>query len=78
MKPIYAQLYSVKDAMENAYMQTLREIALMGYTGVEFAGYGGFSAKELRKSLEALNITCISSHVPLEKMEANPKGELEF
>jgi sugar phosphate isomerase/epimerase len=78
MKPIYAQLYSVKDAMENAYMQTLREIALMGYTGVEFAGYGEFSAKELRKSLEALNITCLSAHVPLEKMEANPKGELEF
>lgn len=78
MKSIYAQLYSVKDAMEKAYMQTLREIAQMGYAGVEFAGYGGFAAKDLRKSLEALNITCLSSHVPIENLEANPKGEIEF
>ena len=78
MKSIYAQLYSVKNEMEKAYMQTLREIAHMGYTGVEFAGYGGFDAKELCKSLEALNITCISSHVPIEKLEENPKGEMEF
>ncbi len=78
MKSIYAQLYSVKDAMEKAYMHTLREIALMGYSGVEFAGYGGHSAKELRKALEALNITCLSSHVSIERLEENPKGEMEY
>ncbi len=78
MKALYAQLYSVKDAMEKNYMETLRKIGDMGYAGVEFAGYGGYDDKTLRQAMKSYGLTCVGSHVSLEALEANPYGEIEF
>ena len=68
-KEIAIQLYSVRDLIKGTegYANILKEIAQMGYTGVEAAGYGdgkfyGKSPKEFRKDVEALGMEVLSSH----------------
>ncbi len=41
-------------------------VAKMGYDGVEFAGYYGRSAKELRKMLDDLKLKAFSTHIGVE------------
>ncbi|MCK8059242.1 MULTISPECIES: sugar phosphate isomerase/epimerase [unclassified Fusibacter] len=78
MKKIYAQLYSIRDEMVKDYMGTLEKIAAMGYAGVEFAGYGGYAAKELKEKLDSLGLIAISSHVSLDRLTTHLEEEIEF
>ena len=64
MVPISVQLYSVRDAMAADAMGTLKQIAEMGYAGVEPAGFGDLSAADFRKAVEDLGMTVSSSHGP--------------
>ena len=56
------QLYSVRKDMENDFEGTLKKVAEMGYEYVEFAGYFGKTAKEVKELLEKYNLKCISVH----------------
>lgn len=56
------QLYSVREDMEADMYGTLKQVKEMGYDYVEFAGYFGKSAEEVRKMLDELGLTCISVH----------------
>ncbi len=47
MLSIGLQLYTVRDQTEKDFAGTLRRVAELGYTGVEFAGYGDLSAQEM-------------------------------
>ncbi len=71
------QLYTVRDHLERDFKGTLQHVARMGYHGVEFAGYGGFTASELKKLCEEYQITPISSHVGLQLLEESEK-ELDY
>ena len=59
-KPIGIQLYTVRDHLETDYFGTLEKIAEIGYNTVEFAGYYGQSAENIRKILDDLKLTCLS------------------
>lgn len=59
------QLYSVRADAERDLAGTLREIAEMGYEGVELAGLYGHSAEEVRDLAQELGLTVISAHVGL-------------
>ncbi|WP_028559969.1 sugar phosphate isomerase/epimerase family protein [Paenibacillus pinihumi] len=72
------QLYTVRDNTEKDFEGTLRAVAAMGYEGVEFAGYGGISAEEMKALLTELNLTAIGSHISLEQLENNLEGEIEY
>jgi sugar phosphate isomerase/epimerase len=72
------QLYSVRDVMEKDYTGTLEKLAKMGYTGVEFAGYGGLSAQEMKKLLDTNKLKPIGSHVGLERLTKNLDEEIEY
>lgn len=61
--PIGLQLYSVRDACANDLPGTLAAVAKMGYDGVEFAGYHGYSAVELRGMLDELGLRCCGTHI---------------
>ncbi|MDP6107122.1 MAG: sugar phosphate isomerase/epimerase, partial [Candidatus Brocadiia bacterium] len=54
--PIGLQLYSVRDDSARDLPGTLEAVAKMGYTGVEFAGYHGYGADDLRKMLDDLGL----------------------
>jgi len=60
--PVALQLYTVRDACEKDFAGTLRQVADMGYAGVELAGTYGKSAEEVKKLLDDLGLPCVGSH----------------
>lgn len=56
------QLFSVRDAMEKDMDATLKAVKEMGYDYVEFAGYFGKSAEEVRALLDKHGLECVSVH----------------
>lgn len=56
------QLYSVRDEMEKDMESALRAVKAMGYDYVEFAGYCGHSAEEVRRMLDTIGLECVSVH----------------
>ena len=63
--PISVQLYSVRDAAAKDLAKVLKGIAAIGYQGVEFAGYYGHEAKEIRKMLDDVGLKCSGTHTGL-------------
>jgi len=72
------QLYSVRDVMENDYKGALKKLAAMGYTGVEFAGYGGLSAHEMKDVLESNKLKPVGSHIGLEGLTKHLDEEIAY
>jgi sugar phosphate isomerase/epimerase len=66
--PIGLQLYSIREDCAKDFPGTLAAVSKMGYDGVEFAGYHGRSAKELRKMLDDLGLKCCGTHVGLDTL----------
>jgi len=60
------QLYSVREEMEKDFEGTLKKVAQMGYEYVEFAGYFGRSAEEIKRILDENGLKCISVHQGVE------------
>lgn len=58
------QLYTVRDSYKtpDEFKNVLKQIKDMGYEGVEFAGYGGLSAEELKTYLKEIDLTAVSTH----------------
>ena len=55
MKPLISlQLWSVQDACQENFEEVLTKVKEYGYDGVEFAGYYGCSAEEIKKTLAEL------------------------
>jgi sugar phosphate isomerase/epimerase len=67
--PIGLQLYSVRKACEEDLPGTLKAVASMGYDGVEFAGYYGRSAEELRRMLDDVGLQVCGTHIELSALE---------
>lgn len=64
------QLYSIRDDMKNDPVETLRQIAAIGYKNVEHAGYAdrkfyGYGAKEFKKILDHNGLKMVSGHVDM-------------
>jgi len=49
--PIALQLYSVRDDCAADLPGTVAKVADLGYDGVEFAGYYGYSAEDIKRIL---------------------------
>ena len=64
--PIGLQLYSVRDDCARDLPGVLKAVAAMGYVGVEFAGYYGRTAPELRAMLDDNGLLCCGTHTALE------------
>jgi sugar phosphate isomerase/epimerase len=64
--PVGLELYSVRDEMAKDLMGTVRAVAKLGYETVEFySPYQSWTpqyAKDVRKLLDELKITCLSTH----------------
>lgn len=67
--PIALQLYSVRDDCNKDLAGVLSQVGKMGYEGVEFAGFYGKKAEDLRKMLDDNGLKGISSHTGLEALE---------
>jgi sugar phosphate isomerase/epimerase len=69
--PVAVQMYSLRDESEKDFVGTLKKVAELGFDGVEFAGYGGITVKEVKELLDELGLKAAASHVPLEELENN-------
>jgi sugar phosphate isomerase/epimerase len=67
--PISLQLYSLREAAQENFPAVLKDVADMGYVGVEFAGFHGHSPKELRDMLDDLGLVASSIHGPMPTAE---------
>ena len=61
--PVALQLWSVREDCARDLEGTLKAVADIGYEGVEFAGYHGRSAEELRRMLDELGLEVAGTHV---------------
>ena len=74
MRKIGIQLYTVREAAKKDFIGTLKEIAAIGYAGIEGGGaMGDLTPRELRKVLDDLGLNFMSGHVNMDQI----KGGLE-
>ena len=66
--PVGLELYSVRDELKQDLFGVVRAVAKMGYQGVEFAGYYGRKADELRKLLDENGLKCCGTHIGLDTL----------
>ncbi|NMO96452.1 sugar phosphate isomerase/epimerase family protein [Paenibacillus lemnae] len=72
------QLYTLREETAADFKGTLRKVAELGYEGVEFAGYGGIPAEEMKALLDELGLKAIGSHVGLHLMRENLQQEIDY
>lgn len=75
---IALQLYTVRDETAKDFTQTVRRVAEIGYKGVEFAGYGNLSSKELAALLAETGLHAVGSHVGIEALTADFDREINY
>ena len=76
--PIAYQIYSARKEAEQDLLSVLRQLKALGYDGVEFAGFYGHSAQDVRAMLEACGLRAVSSHVALKLIEADMQGVIDY
>ncbi|WP_438445835.1 sugar phosphate isomerase/epimerase family protein [Gorillibacterium sp. sgz5001074] len=77
------QLYTLRELTKTDFLGTIRKVADMGYEAVEFAGYFGVPARELRAFVADCGLKAPSSHVGLDfsdltKMETALAQQIEY
>lgn len=72
------QLYSVRDTMEKDMDAALGAVSRAGYDSVEFAGFFGKSADEIKAMLEKYGLEAVSAHIGYEELAENTGGILEM
>lgn len=72
------QLYTLREQMEQDFEGTLRQVAKMGYEGVEFYDYFGYSAEALKALLQELGLKAIGTHIQLVNLRDNLDEEIKY
>lgn len=72
------QLFSLRDEMSKDLKGTLKAVADMGYECVEFAGYHGHSAEEVRTICDKLGLDIVSVHQTHKVFIENPEENVKF
>jgi sugar phosphate isomerase/epimerase len=66
--PLGLQLYSVRRVAQKDLASVLKAVAKMGYQAVEFAGYYGHSAQQIKELLDANDLKCCGTHLRLDAL----------
>ena len=78
LSAIGLQLYTVRGLMQSDFAGTIAQVAKVGYREVEFAGYFGKPAPEVRKILDANGLVSPSSHIAIEDLEKDPNAIFDY
>ena len=79
MKPLISlQLWSVQDACQENFEEVLTKVKEYGYDGVEFAGYYGRSAEEIKKTLAELSLKGSGAHISFESLRDDFEKTINF
>ena len=78
MRKIGLQLYTVRETAKADFVGTLKQVAAIGYKGIEVGGFlGGLAIKELRTILDDLGLTVIGGHVGVKDLNNRFEQTLE-
>ncbi len=71
------QLYSVRDHIKTGedMLNILSEVKKIGFDGVEFAGYFGLSAKELKSKCDEVGLIPVGTHIGLDDFKEDKLEE---
>lgn len=72
--PLGVQLYTLRTEMARDVETVLARVAEIGYREVEFAGYFGYSPKEIRAMLDRHGLVAPSAHLALGDLEHDPEA----
>lgn len=76
--PVALQMFTLRHEAEKDFIGTLEKVAKTGYQGIEFAGYGGLEAKEMKRVLNDFGLLAASSHVPLDQLKNHLSEEIAY
>lgn len=69
---IALQLYTLRGQAELDLLQTISEVAALGYDGVELAGLHGLDPAEVARTCRELGLEICGAHVGVERFEDEP------
>ncbi|GHV86920.1 sugar phosphate isomerase [Spirochaetia bacterium] len=75
---ISLQLYSIKEEARENFPHALELTARAGYQGVEFAGYFGNTAAQMKELLKKYNLKAVSTHVGFPRLKEALDEEIEY
>ena len=76
--PVALQLYSVREQLKDDFRRVVHQVVEMGYDGVQFAGYGGLSAQEMRALLQESGVQPAGTHTGLNVLESSLDQEIDY
>ncbi|WP_310550015.1 sugar phosphate isomerase/epimerase family protein [Paenibacillus glufosinatiresistens] len=78
MLKIGLQLYTLREQLEEDFEGTLRQVAAMGYAGVEFFNYFGRSAGEVKALLDETGLVAVGAHRPYQALLNDTEAEIAY
>ncbi len=72
------QIYSAREEAEKDLGAVCARLAEIGYDGVEFAGFYGYTAEQVSEILGRTGLAAVSSHVPYQTIVADMAGTIAF
>lgn len=76
--PAALQLYTVRDQLKEDFRKVVHKVAEIGYDGVQFAGYGGLSAQEMRQLLSDTGLQPVGTHTGLNVLENQLDQDIDY
>ncbi|MDF3059713.1 MAG: xylose isomerase [Rariglobus sp.] len=70
--PVSLQLWSLRDLFKTDFAGTVAEVAKIGYTGVETAGYGNLDAAGAAKAIADAGLKVSGMHVSIDALRNTP------
>ena len=77
-RPVAYQVYSAREEAAQDLNAVLATLKGLGYDGVEFAGFYGHTAEEVKAMLDQNGLVAISSHVPFVQIEEDMFGVISY
>ena len=71
------QVYSAREEASKDLLNTLKQLKALGYDGVEFAGFYGHTAEEVKAMLDEVGLVAFSDHVPFAVIEKDMFGVIK-
>lgn len=78
MVNIGLQLYSIRSYMEEDFLGSLKRVKQTGFDSVEFAGFGGLEAAQLREECEKLGLNPYAAHIGVETLQTETEQTLAY
>lgn len=72
--PVALQLWSVREDAKRDFAAAAAEVAEIGYSGVELAGYGSLDAKGAKAALDAAGLKVAGMHASYAALRSDPNA----